>query len=108
MLPKYLEGTYMADLNWDLKNVYLYVDIVSPRCVGDVMVLLLSSGPILDETSTSVFRIYNKPHYVPLSRFSIDMVEIHLTNNKGKQVPFTTGTTVLTLHFRQCKQFDFN
>lgn len=103
-----MEGTDMADVNRDMKNIYVYADIATARCVGDTMVPLLRSVPILDRTSTSVFRIYDKPHYVPLSRFSFDTVEIHLTNDKGKRVPFTTGTSVVTLHFRQRNRFDLN
>lgn len=88
----------MVDLDQEMRNVYLYSDIVGARPVGDAMVPLLRTVPILDRTGTSVFRIYDKPHYVPLSWFSFDTVEILLANAHGKTILSTTGTSVMTLH----------
>ena len=89
-----------------ITNVFVYCDIVAARTVGDVMVPLLRTVPIMDKTTISVFRIYDKPHYIPLSRFSFDTVEILLTNDLGETLPFISGTSVLTLHFRTRKHFE--
>lgn len=100
-----LRGQDMVDLDRDMKNVYVYCDLVSPRPVGDVSVPLLRCVPLLDRTISSVFRIYDKPHYINLSRFAFDTIEILLTTDQGKTIPFTAGTSVVTLHFRTRKQF---
>jgi hypothetical protein len=100
-----LEGTE-GHLDNAINNVYVYSDIVAARPVGDVMVPLLRAIPILDRHSNSMFRIYDKPHYLPLSRFSFDLVEILLTTETGKTIAFESGTSVLTLHFRPRRHFD--
>lgn len=66
----------MVDLDREMRNAYLYADVVAARPVGDAMVPLLPSVPTLDRTSRSVFSVYDKPHYVLLSPFSYDMVEV--------------------------------
>lgn len=101
-----LQSDEQINLESQTRNVYAYCNLVSPRVVGDVLVPLLRTVPILDRTTTSVFRIYDKPHYVPLSRFSFDTIEILLANDKGTSLPFTFGTSVLTLHFRTRKHLD--
>ena len=90
----------------DIKTVFVYCDLVASRPVGDVMVPLLRAVPIIEKNSSSVFRIYDKPHYIPLSRFSFDTVEILLCNDLGETLTFTSGTSVLTLHFRTRKHFE--
>jgi hypothetical protein len=65
-----LEGETEVKLDSDMKNVYVYCNIVAARQVGDVMVPLQYTVPILNRRLASVFRIYNKPHYVLLSHFS--------------------------------------
>jgi hypothetical protein len=97
-----------VELDSGITNVYVYCDLVASRPVGDVMVPLLRTVPIVDRQSISVFRVYDKPHYVPLSRFSFDTVEILLTNGMGQTIPFTRGTSVVTLHFRTRKHFDLD
>ena len=90
----------------ELKTVFVYCDLVSSRPVEDVMVPLLRAVPVMEKSSNSVFRIYDKPHYISLTRFSFDTVEILLTDDLGQMIAFTSGTSVLTLHFRTRKNFD--
>lgn len=94
---------------WCRNMVIWNSTITRPRSeVAFHMVTLLRSVPILDRTITSVFCIFDKLHYASFSRFSFNIVEIHLTNDKGKRVPFTTGTSVVTLYFWLCNAFNFN
>jgi hypothetical protein len=90
----------------EVKIVFVYCDLVEARPVGDVMVPLLRTVPIVEKKPSSVFRIYDKPHYIPLNRFSFDTVEILLCDELGQSLSFTSGTSVLTLHFRTRKHFD--
>jgi hypothetical protein len=82
-----LNGESEIQLDGDMKNVYVYCDIVVSRSVENVMVPLLRTVHILDRQSASVFRIYNNPHYVPLSRFSLYTVEIPLKYGYGENYP---------------------
>lgn len=96
-----LKGDFSEiELDTDLTNVFVYCDLVAARPVGDVMVPLLRTVPILDKRAITVFRVYDKPHYVPLSRFAFDTIEILLTDDLGQKLPFLSGTSIVTLHFR--------
>lgn len=72
------------------------------RCRGTS----IAYSPHIRQNNTSAFRIYNKPYYIPLSRFSFDMVEILLNNYHCKIIPFAAAISVVTLHFHNPKHCD--
>ena len=98
--PGRMTGDFQMDLNEDFKSIYVYSDLVSARPVGDTMAPLLRIVPTTDKKQETVHYIYEKPHYMPLSRFQINAVEMLLMNDKGKTIAFTHGNTIVTLHFR--------
>jgi hypothetical protein len=71
--------------------------------VGEVMVPLLRTLPIVNDKREVVHSIFDKPHYVPLSRFQFENVEILITSDTGLELSFPQGHTVVTLHFRRAK-----
>lgn len=83
----------------------MFFDFDAALHVGNAMVHLLHTVPILDRTITSVFRILDKSHYVPLSSCPFVTVELHLTNDHEKTILFTNGTLVVALHFRKGNHF---
>ena len=89
------------DLNEDFKSVYVYSDFVSPRPVGDTMAPLLRIVPMSEKKKELVYRLYEKPLYVPLSRLPFNTTEILLTTDKGQPISFSSGSTIVTLHFRR-------
>lgn len=97
----HVEAQGMMELNQDFRGVFVYCDLVNPRPVGDVLVPLLRIVPTGDQKRDIVHRIFTKPHYIPLSRFQFNTVEILLTSDTGKEIPFINGHTVVTLHFRR-------
>ena len=99
--PKHVEGTDMMGLDEEFSSVYVYCDLVEHRPVGDVMVPLLRIVPILNRKNDIVHRIYEKPHYISLSRSQFNTVEILLTTDKGKPISFARGKTIVTLHLRR-------
>ena len=105
--PGHFASEFIMDLNEDFKNVFVYSDLVSPRMVGDTMAPLLRIVPMSERKSQIVYRIYEKPHYVPLSRFQFNTTEILLTTDKGRPISFTSGSTVVTLHFRRRRPENF-
>ena len=92
---------HWMNLNTAFKSVFVYCDLVSPRPVGDVMVPLLRTLPPIDKKQETVHHIFEKPHYIPLSRFQFNTVEILLTTDTGKEILFNDGHTIVTLHFRR-------
>ena len=98
---------FIMDLNEDFKSVYIYCDLVSARPVGDTMAPLLRIVPMLNRKKEVVHHIYEKPHYIPMSRFQFNSAEILLTTDKGKTIAFSSGSTIVTLHFRRQRPDQF-
>jgi hypothetical protein len=98
-------GKYYADRTFDmhanLRMMYIYSDIASYSLVGDTKVPLLrvidSQGAYGQMVSTT----FTHPHYVPLARSDLETIEINISNELGKPVPFEFGKSVVTLHFRR-------
>ena len=90
----------MVDVNQDYKSMFVYCDLASPRPVGDAMVPLLRTLPIVADQQKVVHAIFDKPHYIPLGRFQFDTVEILITSDLGQELSFPQGHTVVTLHYR--------
>ena len=93
-------GKYLMDVHEDFKSVYVYCDLVSARPVGDTMAPLLRILPAKQRTREVAHHIFEKPHYIPLSRAQFNTVELLLTTDKGKTIAFSSGNTIATLHFR--------
>lgn len=94
---------YPLDLNEDVKNVFVYSDIVAARSVGDQMLSLLRIIPTQRRTDEEEYTVFEKPHYFPVARKQFDTVEINLSNSHGEKYSFTSGATFVTLHFRRRK-----
>ena len=98
--PASISGVNPINLNNGFNNIFIYSDIVAARSVGDVAAPLLrivQKNLKREET----FLIFEKPHYLPLSRNEFRTVEILLASDKGNAVSFHHGITVVTLHFRR-------
>ena len=92
---------YITDINEGIKSLYIYCDLVLPRQVGDVMAPLLRIVPLKDRESQMAHYIFEKPHYIPMSRIQFNTLEMLLTNDKGVPVSFSSGSTIATLHLRR-------
>ena len=64
------------------------------------MVPLLRPLPPIDNKKYTVHHLFEKPHYIPLNRYSFDSIQVLLTTDTGKELTFDSGHTVVTLHFR--------
>ena len=96
---KYL-GSGPVDIHEDTYTIYAYCDLVEHRHVGDVMAPLLRIIPTINKSADVIDIIYENPHYIPLARRHFNSIEIRLATDKGKELVFESGKTVLTLHFR--------
>lgn len=101
--PRHYAGDFIMDLNEDSKSVYIYSDLVSARPVGDTMAPLLRIVPMSDKKQEVVHYTFAKPHYIPLSCFQFNTTEILLTTDQGKTISFSSGSTIVTLHFRRMR-----
>ena len=83
------------------RAVYVYSDIVRPRPVGDALVPLLRIVPPGKRSRDVIHHVFEKPNYIPLSRFRFDTIEILLTDDAGQKVAFGKEKSIVTLHLRR-------
>lgn len=86
--------------NLGMHHIYIYCDIVKPQIVSNSLVPLLRVCDVkgkFGEVQTEYFR----PYYLPLSRTSIDTIDILICNEFGETVRLHDGPTTVTLHFRR-------
>lgn len=98
---KYFESPNVADPNFDLKLFYIYSDIVEPQIVGHTVAPLLRVITVKGEDGDMVHEVFDRPHYVPLSRKNFQTIETIIRTHTGRLVPFERGQLIVKLHFRQ-------
>ena len=82
--------------------MYIYCDLVQHQLVGDTKSQLLRIVRIpLGSESASV--IFDKPHYVPVSRHYFDSIHIETRTVEGLSFPFSEGHITMKLHFRRVR-----
>ena len=96
------KSTYPADIMSGLYNLFVYCDIVQPNLVGHTKVPLLRIVPV--EEGHIITKSYNNIFYHPLSREIIHSIQVHIKSDTNKTVPFNTGKSIVTLHFRRSQK----
>jgi hypothetical protein len=82
--------------------LYIYSDIVEYQIVGDINAPLLQVVASTEtKTNPYVDKIYDSPHYVPVSRTNIESIEIDIRSDLGKPIYFQSGRVMVKLHFRR-------
>jgi len=94
-------ATHTFDLYSNMRMLYIYSDIASYSLVGDTKAPLLRVCDTDGEYGQMVQKIFTHPQYVPLARNDFDTIEVNISNELGKPVPFEFGKSVVTLHFRR-------
>jgi hypothetical protein len=90
-----------ARLKYVSKTVFVYCDLIEPVFVGDTKVQLLRTVNMDSTNKHIVNHIFTNPIYVPLQKKHFNSIEINIMTNTGDPVPFTSGHSVITLHFRR-------
>ena len=90
----------------NIHSFYVYSPNVQYNIVGDVNAPLLQIVGVCTEKSISyVDKIYDMPHYIPVSRNNIDTIEIDIRSEFGEPIYFTSGTVVVKLHFKKTNYY---
>jgi len=89
------------DLNECMRLMYIYCDILEYGHVGDIKSPLLRVVAPSGQQGATVSMAFTKPYYLPVAQRDFDTIEIKLTNEIGKLMPFTQGKSALILHFRR-------
>ena len=94
-----IKSKYPADILGGIYNLFIYCDIVQPNLVGSTKVPLLRIVPV--EQGEIITKSYNHIFYHPLSREIIQSIEVNIKTDTNKTLPFNTGKSIVTLHFRR-------
>lgn len=97
-------GPHAADLYQNLKELYVYCDIIEPQMVGgNVLKLLrLVSMPHQKEEMGGGGRWDPmQVQYMKLGKKYFDSISIEIRNPLGQFMPFNSGRTCIVLHFRK-------
>lgn len=86
-------------------EVYVHSNISKPQIDGERYKNILSSSCINTKEYLygSKIQVKISPlQYVALSVSEFDRIEIHLTDHKDRFLPFSSGTSYCSLHFKRC------
>lgn len=97
-------GAYHASLSNAIPDqMFIYCDICLPNFVGDTQAPLLRIVT-LDRPQytfgTNTVRQFAPPLYVPLLQQSFQSIVIDIKTSYGQRYPFSQGTLISTLHFK--------
>lgn len=87
-------------------DVYIYLDIIDHKIVGDATVPLLTTVDIgnmaTDRGDQFIYKI-KKPEYAKIVQSTVDEIEVQILNDTGVEPLFEFGNVSLTLHIRKKK-----
>jgi len=84
-----------------MQNLYVYTDdLIEPQIVGDVRAELLCVIPAEERTLKSAIYTPQDLHYLPVVRNNFSSIKIDIRDVRGNHVPFSSGHSVVKLHFR--------
>lgn len=92
---------FVMDMNRGLHTFFVYCDIVESQLVGDAYVPLIRSIPVRGKSGDVLSHSFDNIHYVALSRSTFQEVQIHISDDTGKKIPFQYGRVIAKLHFRR-------
>jgi hypothetical protein len=95
-----MTASELLDLNRGLNLIYVYCDIAAFSIVGDVKTPLLRVCNISGRDGEVIRTIFTHPQYVPLGRTEFETIEINISDELGRPIPFMHGKCLVTLHFR--------
>jgi hypothetical protein len=95
------KGHRPAYLEQSLLLAYIYCDIIEPTFVGDTKVQLLRTVNVDSANRHIVNHIFPNPIYIPLQKKHFNSIEVNIMTSTGDPVPFASGHSVITLHFRR-------
>ena len=82
--------------------IYVYCDLIERQQVGDSYVQLLRTLPTRSSVRGDLItETFDNIHYSGVERGSFEMVEIHLVDHLGINIPFRTGIVTVKLHFKR-------
>jgi hypothetical protein len=100
VVTKSTTSPFVSDLNISLQSLYVYLNIVDSQSVGDVRAPLLRIVSARGKYGEVITIEYTNPKYVPLATKEFETIEILITYDTGRKIPFERGRVVITLDFK--------
>ncbi len=90
-----------VDLNRGRRSLFVYCSLVEDSIVGDSRVPLLRSVPVKGRYGETIREVFQQAMYMPVRTNNFDQIEISINTEDGQLVPFNSGVSSVTLHFRR-------
>jgi hypothetical protein len=96
-----LLSPYVADVNKGMRTLFIHCNIVAAQLVGDMYVPLLRTVAVKGNTDDVIAKSFANIHYMSIERSNFQEIEIHITDDTGRNVPFQHGRVIVKLHFKR-------
>lgn len=96
-----ITSPFIVDVNRGLRSIFIHCNIVQPQLVGDLYVPLLRTVAVKGQTDDVVSEAFSNIHYMSIERSTFQEIEIHITDDLGRTIPFQHGRVIVKLHFRR-------
>ena len=96
-------GEEVCDIDRKVSSIFIYCDATEHVPIGDVTAPLLRTIAVGGKQGEIIRRIFDKPLYVPIRKKNFDSIEIDMRTDTGDPIPFESGKSSVTLHFRLSK-----
>lgn len=104
--PKMMVATMPAILN-TIPRMYIYLNIIEPVEVNNEKVKVLKILNTRGKSFETTQEEYSNPMYLPVIKGVHTELEVLIGDDQGEQIPFQSGTLILTLHFRKAARQSF-
>ena len=92
---------FQPDLRNGFYALYVYCTIAENQIVGNYRVPLLRAVHVEGEHGDIREKIFQTPHYVPITAKEFDTVELDIKDDRNQSVHFAFGKVIVKLHFRK-------
>lgn len=100
-LAKTTTAPFVSDLNIGRQSLFVYLNVLEDQIVGDVRAPLLRTVPVQGKKGDTITINYENPQFLPIATKEFETLEILITDDTGKKIPFERGRVVVTLIFRR-------
>ena len=92
-----------AEINAGFNSMYIYTDIVQHSSVGDAYAQLLRNIPVKENVKwgEAVHVPFDKPHLIPVQSRNFDTIQIDISDDAGRIIPFESGRVLIKLLFKK-------
>lgn len=96
-----IKSPFVADVHRNRRTLFVHCDIIKSQLVGDLYIPLLRTIAIQGRTDEVVSVSFPNIHYMGIERSTFQVIEVHITDEIGRNIPFQQGRVIVELHFKR-------